>query len=572
MYYTDGVVEKSEAASNELVNEHEVSPIRERVHDMLLAERTSLDLLHQPLHTLHLCIAALVHGSAIRCRSVLRSRWTHYVALPLIALLLTISLVVVPDRASTIFAAFDRDGDGQVNAADLEDYYHRVLGWHAGMGARAVAETFSHPHTSLNASQFHQWWRSGTASDVFRNEGYVADGWWREMEYIAVDALYWLVLGVLSSIGLGTGMHSGLLFLFPHIYLVCAARAACGDDNYWSYPRNPLYGPRQRAFVCLSLPPPSGRVDTHASLSAEPGAMQVSGAHSSASVWVTWTRVLPACMVWGLGTALGEIPPYAMSYAAALQGRHSAALEEKSAYSVLNYMRSWMMRTIRRYGFWAVLLLSSWPNMAFDLCGMACGQFLLPFTTFLAATMIGKGVIKVSLQALFFVTLFSGDNMERVLRRMGVWARRCLPAGVPVEGAAETVVQALLRARASITARASTSVRHTGAARDVRVAVPTSTSSIMTSEDAALHGQPDGQRESDNESWLMMSMHYMVVLTMLWFAKSIVESVALAERERRDFEVEARVVDLLTTRQSVDPSIMLTDDVIEQAVRDVHHR
>ena len=30
-------------------------------------------------------------------------------------------------------------------------------------------------------------------------------------------AVWWISLGVLSSIGLGTGMHSGLLFLFPHM-------------------------------------------------------------------------------------------------------------------------------------------------------------------------------------------------------------------------------------------------------------------------------------------------------------------------------------------------------------------
>ncbi len=32
--------------------------------------------------------------------------------------------------------------------------------------------------------------------------------------------VWWVGLGVLSSIGLGTGMHSGLLFLFPHILKV----------------------------------------------------------------------------------------------------------------------------------------------------------------------------------------------------------------------------------------------------------------------------------------------------------------------------------------------------------------
>jgi hypothetical protein len=33
--------------------------------------------------------------------------------------------------------------------------------------------------------------------------------------------VWWLVLGILSSIGLGTGMHSGLLFLFPHMLKAC---------------------------------------------------------------------------------------------------------------------------------------------------------------------------------------------------------------------------------------------------------------------------------------------------------------------------------------------------------------
>jgi hypothetical protein len=37
---------------------------------------------------------------------------------------------------------------------------------------------------------------------------------------------WWLGLGVLSSIGLGTGMHSGLLFLFPHMLKVRAVGGA----------------------------------------------------------------------------------------------------------------------------------------------------------------------------------------------------------------------------------------------------------------------------------------------------------------------------------------------------------
>ena len=54
-----------------------------------------------------------------------------------------------------------------------------------------------------------------------------------QAEEWALFVAWWLGLGVLSSIGLGTGMHSGLLFLFPHMLKVQPARlpprtAACG--------------------------------------------------------------------------------------------------------------------------------------------------------------------------------------------------------------------------------------------------------------------------------------------------------------------------------------------------------
>lgn len=40
-------------------------------------------------------------------------------------------------------------------------------------------------------------------------------------------AVWWVGLGILSSIGLGTGMHSGLLFLFPHMLKVlCSSHLA----------------------------------------------------------------------------------------------------------------------------------------------------------------------------------------------------------------------------------------------------------------------------------------------------------------------------------------------------------
>ena len=48
---------------------------------------------------------------------------------------------------------------------------------------------------------------------------YAVDGalFWPEL--ILKEAAWWLVLGVLSSIGFGSGLHSGLMFLFP--FCIC---------------------------------------------------------------------------------------------------------------------------------------------------------------------------------------------------------------------------------------------------------------------------------------------------------------------------------------------------------------
>lgn len=44
--------------------------------------------------------------------------------------------------------------------------------------------------------------------------------------------LYWLGLGVLSSVGFGTGLHTFLLYLGPHITSVTLAAYECGGLNF----------------------------------------------------------------------------------------------------------------------------------------------------------------------------------------------------------------------------------------------------------------------------------------------------------------------------------------------------
>ncbi|ETI34742.1 hypothetical protein F441_18664 [Phytophthora nicotianae CJ01A1] len=204
--------------------------------------------------------------------------------------------------------------------------------------------------------------------------------------------VWWVGLGVLSSVGLGTGMHSGILFLFPHIFLVVQGAEECKSLDFDS--RHHMWFHPFEAN-CNNVP-------------------EVSTVTFSAIFW----KVFLPCMLWGAGTAAGEIPPYALSRAAKLAGQRNEEFEEiaesKSQYNLMNSMKDWMIRFLEKHGFWGVLLMSAWPNMAFDLCGICCGHFLMPFWTFFGATLIGKALIKVNMQAAFFITIFTDAHLKRV--------------------------------------------------------------------------------------------------------------------------------------------------------------
>lgn len=51
------------------------------------------------------------------------------------------------------------------------------------------------------------------------------------VEYVA----WWVGLGILSSIGLGSGLQTGVLFMFPHIIKVCLTAEACKTTNFESF-------------------------------------------------------------------------------------------------------------------------------------------------------------------------------------------------------------------------------------------------------------------------------------------------------------------------------------------------
>lgn len=54
-----------------------------------------------------------------------------------------------------------------------------------------------------------------------------------------------------------------------------------------------------------------------------------------------------------------------------------------------------------------ICVLFQIPNPLFDLAGITCGHFLVPFWTFFGATLIGKAIIKMHIQKLFVIIAFN---------------------------------------------------------------------------------------------------------------------------------------------------------------------
>ncbi len=111
--------------------------------------------------------------------------------------------------------------------------------------------------------------------------------------------------------------------------------------------------------------------------------------------------------MWGAGTAIGELPPYFMARASALSQQEESDQDEellefeqlleaeKKGDKTLNFgdrMRLAIFKIIKRVGFWGILLCASIPNPLFDLAGITCGHFLVKFSTFFGATLIGKQI------------------------------------------------------------------------------------------------------------------------------------------------------------------------------------
>ncbi|XP_072273406.1 vacuole membrane protein 1 [Pyxicephalus adspersus] len=211
---------------------------------------------------------------------------------------------------------------------------------------------------------------------------------------------YWVGLGILSSVGLGTGLHTFLLYLGPHIASVTLAAYECNSVNF---PEPPY----PDEIIC-------------------PDEESVEGA---ISLWTIISKVrLEACM-WGAGTAIGELPPYFMARAARLSGAEPDDEEYEEFEEMLEHAQTaqdfasraklTVQNLVQKVGFLGILACASIPNPLFDLAGITCGHFLVPFWTFFGATLIGKAIIKMHIQKLFVIITFSKHIVEQMVSLIG---------------------------------------------------------------------------------------------------------------------------------------------------------
>jgi len=212
--------------------------------------------------------------------------------------------------------------------------------------------------------------------------------------------LWWVGLGILSSVGLGTGLHTFILYLGPHIAAVTMAAYECGTLDF----------PEPPYPTTIQCPQPTSGDGSAASL------LEV-------GVWAIIAKVRVEAFCWGMGTAIGELPPYFMARAARLSGGEPGEdteefleLQEKlkNPEKMTRFERAkyGIQQLVERVGFFGILAAASIPNPLFDLAGITCGHFLVPFWTFFGATLIGKAVIKMHIQKIFVILAFNKELFE----------------------------------------------------------------------------------------------------------------------------------------------------------------
>ncbi|XP_074598540.1 vacuole membrane protein 1-like [Brevipalpus obovatus] len=235
-----------------------------------------------------------------------------------------------------------------------------------------------------------------------------------------VWCLYWIGLGVLSSIGLGSGLHTFILYLGPHIAKVTLAAYECSS---------------------LEFPEPPYPDDITCPESSSNNSVDI-------SLLAIMSKVQLESVMWGFGTAIGELPPYLLARMKRLSGSSVEELEsidkngtnkikdvpvkstefnssnsktmikrlQDGLNNLIHQTELYVQCFVKKVGFFGIMVSASIPNPLFDLVGITCGHYLVPFSTFFGATVVGKAVIKIHVQQFFVIMMFNERQTETFLK------------------------------------------------------------------------------------------------------------------------------------------------------------
>ncbi|XP_059632515.1 vacuole membrane protein KMS1-like [Cornus florida] len=234
--------------------------------------------------------------------------------------------------------------------------------------------------------------------------------------------LWWVGLGVASSIGLGSGLHTFVLYLGPHVALFTIKAMHCGRVDIKSAPYDTIQLKRRPSWL-----------DKDCSEFGAPLFSSLDGSRVPLSSILLQVQL--EAFLWGIGTALGELPPYFISRAALASGGKLDAMEELDASSTedngviatcLNQMKRWFLSHSQCLNFFTILLLASVPNPLFDLAGIMCGQFGIPFWKFFLSTLVGKAIIKTHIQTIFIISICNNQLLDWIENEL-IWVLSFIP-------------------------------------------------------------------------------------------------------------------------------------------------
>eukprot|EP00753_Platysulcus_tardus_P009505 PLAT2152.1.p1 GENE.PLAT2152.1~~PLAT2152.1.p1 ORF type:complete len:460 (-),score=224.49 PLAT2152.1:85-1299(-) len=364
---------------------------------------------------------------------------------------------------------------------------------------------------------------------------------------------WWLALGVMSSIGFGSGLHTFLLYLGPHIVRVTIHATLCRHVNFSAAVRTyfPVMTYEEDAFDCGLTPP-----------------------EEALPLWDVASRVQLAAFLWGVGTAAGELPPYFFARAARLAGEHLEELEDgddADAGSLLSRFKGMLHYYINRWGFWAIFLCAAIPNPLFDLAGLMCGHCLIPFWTFFSAVVLGKAAVKAHMQMMFFVLLFF--RPEQVIAVVEV-----------VENAIEAVIGDVLNVTEDMARHSGQFVAKSCKQRESVHACQACCSELLKEDNGQLGScrlacdLDSGVGGASFASWASFAFNTFVMAMVVYFIISIIDStvaarVAKLEEESADAADRSSSAASSAAARSSDDQPFLTWGESESAyARRVHRR